>query len=96
MSAFIVATSTIKDPEKMQEYAQKSMATIAAFGAELVVRGVYDRTLTGDKPHSSVAVIRFPNSDSLNRWYSSDAYQQLTGLREAAADITLTAYQVPA
>ena len=96
MSAFIIATATIKDPEKMQEYGQKAMATFTAFGAELVIRGAYDHAKTGDQPHNSVAVIRFPDMDSLNGWYASDAYQQLTSLRDAAADITLTACQVPA
>ncbi len=96
MSAFIVVTSTVKDPEKMQEYAQKSIATFGAFGAEFVVRGAFDRALVAGDPHSAVAVIHFPDQDSLNGWYASDAYQELVGLREAAADMTMTAYQVPA
>jgi uncharacterized protein (DUF1330 family) len=35
-----------------------------------------------------VAVIRFPDAKALRDWYSSDAYQALVSIRDAAADVT--------
>ena len=56
MTAVIVVTSKVKNPEKMQEYAQKAAATFGAFGGELMVRGAFERALIGDGAHNGVAV----------------------------------------
>ena len=96
MSAFIVVTTKIKDQAKFQDYAQQSMPTFQPFGGELVTRGMIDRPILGEADHHSVAVIRFPDIEKLNAWYGSEAYSGLAGLRNAAADMAMTAYQVPA
>ena len=95
MSAFLIVTATLKDGAKMQEYSQKSAQTIGEAGGELLVRGMFDRTLVGEAQHNMAAVIRFPSMDALNGWYASDTYQALAPLREEAADMTFTAYNVP-
>ena len=96
MSAFMIVTATVKDGAKMQEYSQKALQTFAPFDGELVVRGLFDRGILGDEKHSMAAVIRFPDIENLTGWYGSDAYQALAEIRNAAADMTMTAYQVPA
>ncbi len=47
MSAFMIATITIKDREKFAEYLAKTQAVAAPYGAELVLRGHADQVLTG-------------------------------------------------
>ena len=45
MPAFFVATVSVKNPEKMKEYAAKSGPTFAAFGGTLLARGGLVRIL---------------------------------------------------
>lgn len=96
MSAFFIATVTVKDNEKFQEYATKSKATFDLFKAEIIARGKYQGTLTGDANHQAAAIIKFKDMDTLDKWYMSDEYQALIPLRNKAADMTITKYVIPA
>ena len=89
MSAFVIATVAIKNPEKLQEYAQKSMATIAAFGGEPVARGKVVGIFSGDAKYEMTAVVKFPDIQAIDSWYQSADYQALIPLRNEAADVTL-------
>jgi len=51
MTAFFVATATVKDPQKFQEYAQKAGETLAPHQGELVLRGKNDGVLAGHAEH---------------------------------------------
>lgn len=96
MSAFFIATVTVKNAEKYQEYAVKSKETFDAFGAAIIARGKYAGTLVGDAQHQAAAIVKFPDLEHLDSWHDSDAYQALIPLRDEAADFTITKYDVPA
>ncbi|NOX81717.1 MAG: DUF1330 domain-containing protein [Alphaproteobacteria bacterium] len=95
MTAFFVATVTIKDPAKFKDYAQKAGATFASYRAEPVLRGKLEKVLAGKADNQAVGIVKFPDYDALTAWYSSDAYQAIIPLRDEAADVTITAYSVP-
>ena len=95
MTAFFVARVTVKDGAKFQEYAQKAMATFAAHGGELVLRGAAQDALAGKHDHQSVAIVKFPDLGALNRWYESREYQEIIPLRDKAAKMKITSYEVP-
>lgn len=95
MNAFFVATSSIKDPEKFQLYAEKAGETFARYDAEPVLRGKFEGTLKGDADHHVVGIIKFPTVEALREWYGSDAYQALVPMRDEAADMTICVYSVP-
>ena len=95
MSAFFVATSSIKDPEKFQLYAKKAGETFARYAAEPVLRGKFEGALNGNADHHVVGIIKFPTVEELREWYGSDAYQALVPLRDEAADMTICMYSVP-
>ncbi len=92
MSAFFIATTTIKDSDKLQEYAGKAAQTFAAFGGKLLTRGKVESTLAGDSNHQAAAIVSFLDMDTLNAWYQSKEYQALIPLRDEAANMTLVAY----
>ncbi|VAX08393.1 hypothetical protein MNBD_GAMMA25-552 [hydrothermal vent metagenome] len=96
MTTFFVATATIKDLQKFQEYAQKAGETLAPHQGELVLRGKKDNVLVGRADHQTVGIIKFPGQDALRAWFNSDAYQAIVPLREEAADMTIVTYSVPA
>lgn len=95
MTAFFIATSTVKDVEKFQEYGGKATATLAAFGAKLVIKGKAEKTIAGNSDHQVVAVASFPDMETLDNWFNSTEYQALIPLRDEAVDMTLVAYSVP-
>lgn len=96
MTAFFVATLTVKDPAKMQDYAAKAAETFKPFGGEMILRGKAGGALTGGEVgHQMTGIASFPSLEELRSWYASDAYQAIVPLRDQAADIAITAYEVP-
>ena len=95
MSAFFVATVSVKNSDKFQEYAGKAMATFQDYQGELVLRGKAEGELAGSSNHQAVGIVKFPDMDTLNNWYNSEAYQAIIPLREEAADMTIVKYQQP-
>ncbi|WP_161862678.1 DUF1330 domain-containing protein [Algicella marina] len=93
MSAFLIATVTIRDKEKFEAYSKKVGPELPGFGGELLIRGSFAESLHGGGDHQLAAVLRFPDMASLRGWYDSPAYQQAIGLRNAGADMTITAYE---
>ena len=95
MKAFFVAELTVKNPELFQEYAAAAGASMKPFGGEVLVKGGKFRQLAGNTTYNSVAIVSFPSQEKLNNWYDSSEYQDLIPLRDQAADMTLTAFQLP-
>ncbi len=95
MTAFFIARVTVKDGVKFQEYAQKAGATFAAHGGEPVLRGKAAGVLSGIADHETVGIIKFPNLAAIAAWYGSADYQAIIPLRDEAADVAITTYEVP-
>lgn len=93
MTAYVIGQITIKDPAKWEEYRSKVPATLAPWGAELVLRGTRAKVLSGQHPHTDTVVIRFPDPESVIQWHSSAAYQELVPLRTEAANVDLISYE---
>lgn len=95
MTAFFIATATIKDAGLFSQYGAGAGPTIVAHGGELVIRGKTETVLSGDASHQVSAVARFPDMEKLTTWYRSPEYQALIPLRDSAADMDLVAYSQP-
>ena len=86
MPAYLIADVEVKNAEAYQEYSAQVPATIEQFGGRFLVRGGISQVLEGNwHPHRTV-VIEFPDAETLSRWYFSDAYQAIIGIREINAD----------
>lgn len=92
-AACIIGHIAVRDSAKWEQYCARVPATLAPFGAELLLRGRSLRVLTGEHSHSDTVVIRFPDAASVESWYASTAYQELIPLRDAAADVTIVAFE---
>ena len=91
----MIATITVKDREKFQQYFARTQEVAAAYGAELLVRGKADRLLTShDKDHGIVVIVRFPSIEKINEWIDSEEYQTLIPLRDEGTDMKMTSYKV--
>ena len=93
MSAFFVARiDSVKDADKFAEYGRLAGESFARHGATLLIKGAFERALTGDLETKAVSIVKFPTLETLKEWYASDAYQELIPLRDAAADLSISAF----
>ncbi len=93
MPAFIVGTIAVRDPQQWQAYVERVGATFAPHGGRVLLRGVKAAALSGAAHGEKVVVAEFPDLAALQRWYHSPEYQALIALREAGAEVVLTAYE---
>lgn len=96
MAAFFIVTTTVKNQDAYEKYIQSVGPTLAPFGCKALLRGKADCALAGELDHQTVGIIEFPDLAAIKAWHGSDAYQALIPLRNEAADMTITAYAVPA
>jgi uncharacterized protein (DUF1330 family) len=61
--------------------------------ATLILRGNLASILTGEHKYTDTVVIRFPDIESINNWYSSPGYQSIIPLREMAAEMVMLSYE---
>lgn len=95
MSALMIATITVKNPEKFQQYLTKTQKVAAPYGAELLARGKVDRSLTAHvKDHDLTVIVRFPSIEKINEWFDSEEYQQLIPLRNEGTEMKMISYEV--
>jgi uncharacterized protein (DUF1330 family) len=90
--AYVIGNISVRDPAKWAEYRRLVPATLAPWGAELLMRAGDAVVLGGTHRHTDVVVIRFPDRAAVAGWYDSAAYQALIPLRQEAADIDLVSY----
>lgn len=93
MSAFFVATGTVKNGKLMQQYATAASSTLQPFDAKLLARGKFAGTLYGQLEHDMIGIIEFPTMQALESWYNSPAYQAIIPLRDSAADMVFAKYE---
>ena len=90
MPAYLVARFTVKNSGILGAYSKAAAPIIASFGGELLFKCDTAETLTGESQYSGIAVFRFPDKNTLNDFYHSDAYQALTDKRREGADMILS------
>ena len=93
MSALMVSRIKVRDPAKLRQYLQAVQKLAAPYGAEMVFRGTRKKTIGGDDDNAMVVVVRFPDAESIDALFSSDAYRPLEALREEAAEMQMTSYE---
>ncbi len=95
MAALMIATVTVENPEKFQEYFAETQKVAAPYGAELLYRGKADKALTGEETdHGLTVIVKFPSLEKIDAWHSSDAYQALVPLREAGTTMKMVSYEL--
>jgi uncharacterized protein (DUF1330 family) len=82
MPAYMVANNDVKDPAAYEEYKAKVPAIVAKYGGEYLARGGRFVILEGDWTPTRVAVLRFPDIESVQALYASAEYEPLKTLRQ--------------
>lgn len=89
MAIYALGFIRITDPDLYKQYEAGFMAALAPHKGELLAVDEEAEFLEGENPGERVVVIRFPDRDALNAWYSSDAYQKIAAIRHKAASSTI-------
>lgn len=74
---YLIGQITVTHPEGYAVYSAQVPETIAAFGGKYLVRGGRATQLEGQAQGERHVVIEFPNRESAEAWYDSDAYQRI-------------------
>lgn len=82
---YLVVQAQIDDPEGFAPYVAAVQPLIAAHGGEMVVRAADPDVLEGEWPWQTFAVLRFPSADAVRRFWHSDEYASIIGLRAGVA-----------
>jgi uncharacterized protein (DUF1330 family) len=75
--AYLVGQITVINPEAYAVYSAQVPQTIAAFGGKYLVRGGLATVLEGISRGDRNVVIEFPDRQTAENWYASDAYQAI-------------------
>ena len=89
MSAYLVATGTVKNPEAYQEYRALAAAAIEQYGGRFIARGGKSEVLEGSFPGPRVVIVEFPSFDRAKEFFNSPEYQAARQTRLAVADLNL-------
>ncbi len=86
MSAYVIVEFTVKVPEMYREkYAAFAGKTAKEHGGEPLANSDWE-VLHGDGSLTSGALMRFPDRETVLKWYNSPEYQQLIDVRSVAMD----------
>ena len=90
MSAFVVATVRVTDPERYAAYGRAVAGLAERFGAVPLMRGAVSAILEGEgTPGERVVVLRFETAEAARGYIGSPDYQGAAALREGAATVTM-------
>jgi uncharacterized protein (DUF1330 family) len=88
MSAYVIGSFHVHDPEGFAPYAPASAASIQPHGGEVLVADLATEAIEGEVLPVSV-VMRFPDKAAIHAWYNSEEYKAIRPIRQAAAHGTL-------
>jgi uncharacterized protein (DUF1330 family) len=85
MSAYLIFSYTIRDPDAYQQYPVAAMPSIGAHQAEVLVADYQSDSVEGD-PGRVTVVLRFESKEAARAWYESAEYQAAKPLRTKSTD----------
>ena len=88
MSAYVVASYRVTDPESFGPYPEAATKTLAAAGAEIIAVDLDSEAMEGAANPVTV-ILKFPSKEAMKAWYNSPEYQAVIGLRTENSEGTM-------
>ncbi len=83
MPAYLIAEHIVTDGQKFEEYLTKVRPMVTNYGGRYLTKGGSQKFPDGGHwSPARVAIIEFPDMQSLDAWYTSPEYQPLIELRK--------------
>jgi uncharacterized protein (DUF1330 family) len=92
MAVYVIASLTIKDTVRFEDYRRMLLPTVANYGGRLVARGG-PIVLEGEWPRERLIIAEFPSMERAQQWWVSPEYAEPKTLRQATADSELVIVQ---
>lgn len=85
MAAYVISEVEMLDEDSFEQYRTRAQISIEQHGGRYLVRAVLPEAAEGDwSPQRRLVIVEFPDMDTLQRWYSSEAYAQALAFRDRA------------
>ena len=81
---YLVAQIDVHDTETYPKYTAQTPGIAASHGGQFIVRGGKFQAFEGEAPKGRIVVIEFPSYDQAEKFYNSDEYQAIIGIRHSA------------
>ena len=88
MSVYVIASLTVKDAVRFDDYRRMVLSTTEKYGGRLVARGG-PIVLEGEWPREKLIIAEFPSMERAREWWGSPEYAEPKALRQATADSEL-------
>lgn len=85
MSAYVVVTIEVNDPERYERYKKDAPQSIEKYGGRYLVRGGALETLEGTWSPRRLVILEFPTLQRAKAWLNSSEYSEARALRHACA-----------
>lgn len=92
MPAYLIGTIRVTDEAAWQRYVERVGATFPPHGGKVLLRARKAAELARSAHGERVVVVEFVDLAALRAWHDSPEYQALVAMREAGAEVVLTAY----
>ena len=91
MSAYLLVSITVTDPERFATYKAAVPEVIAAHGGRYLVRGGDIEALEGSHDGPRIVILEFPSMEAAHAFWNSPEYAQVKSLRDGAAELNVLA-----
>ena len=91
MSAYVIVSVDVHNPEQYDAYRRMVPPTIEKFGGRFIVRGAPLHEMEGKWPRPRLVIVEFPDVETAKKWWSSPEYAPAKALRQAnsTADLVI-------
>ena len=86
MTAYLIATVRVDDPETYKKYTAQTPALVEKYGGKFIVRGGDVEALEGPAFDRRMVILEFPSKEVVRTFYKSPEYQEVAKIRHAAAE----------
>ena len=76
MPACVIVQVHAIDEVRYEKYKPMVQATLESYGGPFLVRSGDSKMLEGNSSGDGFAVLKFPDSDDVTAWWSSDEYKE--------------------
>jgi uncharacterized protein (DUF1330 family) len=93
MSVYVIASLTIKDAVRFEDYKRTVLPSMEKYGGRFVARGGPIHVLEGEWPRERLIIGEFPTMERAREWWASPEYAEPKALRQATTDSELVIVQ---
>ena len=93
MSVYVIASLTIKDAVRFEDYKRTVLPSMEKYGGRFVARGGPIQVLEGEWPRERLIIGEFPSMERAREWWASPEYAEPKALRQATTDSELVIVQ---